>query len=75
MYRLYVVLKSKTVPITEKEVRMAEGCIEFDIAAIDGHIARLQRESQTILAAFQRQQVKNDVSTSSVYSIYFLSLL
>jgi hypothetical protein len=61
MFRLYAVLKAKTSPITEDEVRMAEGSVEFDIAAVDGHIARLQRETQTILAAFQRQQLKSDV--------------
>jgi hypothetical protein len=70
MYRLYVVLKAKTTPITEEEVRMAEGSVELDVAAVDGHIACLQRESQMIIEAFQRQQLKNEVSCTPLFISY-----
>jgi hypothetical protein len=46
---------------------MAKGSIELDVA---GHIVCLQRESQTIIEAFQRQQVKNEVDCISLCVSY-----
>jgi hypothetical protein len=52
LYRFYIVLKSKTTPISGEEIKMAEGLVEFDVAVIDGHFARIERETRTIVNAF-----------------------
>jgi hypothetical protein len=62
LYKYYIILKSKKTPITGDEIKMAEGTIEFDVAMVDGFFARIESETKTIVEAFNRQQLKSDVS-------------
>jgi cytochrome c556 len=61
MYHLYEHLNDRGTTPTADEIAMAKGDAIFDVTAVDAHIARLERESNTLLKAFTKQTLKHDV--------------
>jgi cytochrome c556 len=68
MYRLYEHLNNRGTVPTADEIAMAKGEANFDITAVDAHLARLEQESNTLLKAFTKQSLKHNVRLYSFCS-------
>jgi hypothetical protein len=61
MYRLYIVLKDRATLPTEEEVEIASGKKTLDPAMAAEYLGKLEKASNSIVAAFKQQAQKTMV--------------
>jgi hypothetical protein len=62
MYRLYEVLKARSEPPTTEELDIASGRKKLDASAAGEYILKLEKASENIIEALQRQAERATVS-------------
>ena len=68
MYRLYELLKVRSDPPTQDELDMASGKKKLDGPAAHAYVSQLEKASENIIEALQRQAAQ--AAASSLASIY-----
>ena len=63
MYRLYELLKTRPEPPTQEELDMASGWTKLNASAFGAYISKLEKASENIVEALQRQAVWTAVCT------------
>jgi hypothetical protein len=64
MYRLFLILKNRPTPPTDEEALIASGKKILDSGKATEYLVQLEKASNTIIDAFNKQIEKPDVRTS-----------
>jgi hypothetical protein len=75
MYRLYEVLKGRPTPPTDEELLIAAGKKVLDPEAASAFLQKLESASNTIIEAFNQQNLKNAVSLKVIYFLVMVMLI